>query len=78
MTTMARVVENAGFVSLGADPADGRASRVCLTSKARRFQPVAERVLSEIEARVLRESNPSDLKAVRRWLATFTGSPIGK
>ena len=78
MTTMVRAVEKAGLVTLRVDPEDGRASRVRLTPKARRFQPVAERLLSEIEACVLRESAASDLKAVRRWLAAFASSSVGK
>jgi DNA-binding MarR family transcriptional regulator len=72
MTTMVRAVEAARLVRQRPDPQDGRASRVWLTEKARRFMPIAERVLGEIEGLVARESAPADLEAVRRWLNSFT------
>jgi DNA-binding MarR family transcriptional regulator len=49
MTTMVRLCERDGLVARGPDPEDGRATRVHLTTKARRFQPTAERVLAELE-----------------------------
>jgi DNA-binding MarR family transcriptional regulator len=49
MTTMVRLCERDGLVERRADPGDGRATRVHLTDKARRFEPVAERVLAELE-----------------------------
>ena len=71
MTTMVRAVEAAGLVKQRPDPEDGRAARVWLTADARRFQPVAERVLQEIELVVSRGSRATDLQAVRRWLTRF-------
>jgi DNA-binding MarR family transcriptional regulator len=47
MTTMVRLLERDGLVRRVPDPADGRASRIVLTAKARRFEPVAERTLAE-------------------------------
>jgi DNA-binding MarR family transcriptional regulator len=52
MTTMVRLLERDGLVRREPDPQDGRAVRVFLTPRARRFRPVAERVLAELDARV--------------------------
>jgi DNA-binding MarR family transcriptional regulator len=52
MTTMVRLCERDGLVERRPDPDDGRATRVHLTAKARRFQPVAERVLARLENEV--------------------------
>src|SRR5262245_20311133 len=50
MTTMVRILEREGLVRREPDADDGRASRVVLTAKARRFEPVAERTLSDLGA----------------------------
>lgn len=71
MTTMVRAVEAAGFVRQRADPEDGRASRVWLTDKGRRFLPIAEQILEEIDGIVACESAPADLDGARRWLTSF-------
>jgi DNA-binding MarR family transcriptional regulator len=52
MTTLVRLCERDGLVERRRDPADGRVTIVRLTAKARRFQPVAERVLGELEREV--------------------------
>ena len=49
MTTMVRLLERDGLVTREADPSDGRASLVSLTRRARRFRPVAEEVLRELD-----------------------------
>ena len=49
MTTLVRLAERDGLVERSPDPADGRATRVHLSRKGRRFQPVAERTLAELE-----------------------------
>jgi DNA-binding MarR family transcriptional regulator len=49
MTTMVRLLERDGLVSRERDAADGRAFRVRLTPRARRFRPVAEEVLRELD-----------------------------
>jgi DNA-binding HxlR family transcriptional regulator len=54
MTTMVRLLERDGLVERRADPSDGRASLVFLTERARRFRPVAEATLSELDRRVVR------------------------
>ena len=50
MTTMVRLLEREGLVQRERDPADGRATRVLLTEKAKLFEPVAERTLDELSA----------------------------
>jgi DNA-binding MarR family transcriptional regulator len=52
MTTLVRLAERDGLVSRSADPTDGRATRVSLTSRAREFSAVAETVVAGLEKRV--------------------------
>ncbi len=54
MTTMVRLLERDGLVRREPDPADGRAMRVYLTTRARRFRPVAEEVLGTLDELVAR------------------------
>jgi DNA-binding MarR family transcriptional regulator len=49
MTTMVRLMERDGLVRREPDPEDGRAARIRLTVRARRFRPVAEAVLAELD-----------------------------
>jgi DNA-binding MarR family transcriptional regulator len=49
MTTLVRLAERDGLVERRPDDADGRATRVSLTAKGRRFRPVAERALDDLE-----------------------------
>jgi DNA-binding MarR family transcriptional regulator len=58
MTTMVRLLERDGLVVRQADPGDGRAMRVCLTPKARRFRLVAQEVLSELDDLLTRSLGP--------------------
>jgi DNA-binding MarR family transcriptional regulator len=53
MTTMVRLMERDGLVIREPDPEDGRAMRVHLTARARRFRPVAEQVLTELDGLVI-------------------------
>ena len=73
MTTVVRAVEAAGLVTLRPDPDDGRASRAWPTGEARRFEPVAERVLADIERTVASEGPALELRVARRWLQGFVG-----
>jgi DNA-binding MarR family transcriptional regulator len=50
MTTMVRLLERDGLVRRERDPHDGRAFRIVLTARARRFEPVAEHTLAELGA----------------------------
>jgi DNA-binding MarR family transcriptional regulator len=52
MTTLVRLAERDGLVMRGTDPADGRATRVSLTPRAREFSAVAEKVVAGLETRV--------------------------
>jgi DNA-binding MarR family transcriptional regulator len=52
MTTMVRLAERDGLVVREPDPEDARAVQVRLSDRARRFAPVAERVLTRLENRV--------------------------
>ena len=74
MTTMVRLVEKANLVATRADPEDGRATRVYLTKTARRFQPVAEKVLGELERHAFDVEGREGYKHVRRWLERFANS----
>ena len=68
MTTMVRLCERDGLVERRPDPDDGRATRVHLTAKARRFQPAAERVLARLERDVRRSLGERRLAELRRSL----------
>lgn len=68
MTTMVRLCERDGLVERRPDPADGRATRVHLTAKARRFQPAAERVLVRLERDTQRSLGERRLTELRRSL----------
>jgi DNA-binding MarR family transcriptional regulator len=68
MTTMVRLCEREGMVERRPDPDDGRATRVHLTAKARRFQPAAERVLARLDRDVRRALGERRLGALRRSL----------
>jgi DNA-binding MarR family transcriptional regulator len=50
LTTMTRALERAGLVERRIDESDARATQIFLTDRAREFRPVAEQVLSEVEA----------------------------
>lgn len=54
LTTMVRLLERDGLVERRPDPADGRASLLFLTPRARSFRPIAEQVLSELDGKVAR------------------------
>ena len=68
MTTMVRLLERDGLVCRVPDPADGRASRIVLTAKARRFEPVAERTLAELAALAQERLGERRLAAVKHGL----------
>jgi DNA-binding MarR family transcriptional regulator len=53
MTTMVRLMEQAGLVEREADPDDGRATLINLTPRAREFAPVAAEVVAKLERQVM-------------------------
>ena len=68
MTTMVRLLERNGLVQRERDPADGRATRILLTEKARRFEPVAEQTLDELGALARERLGGRRLATVKRAL----------
>jgi DNA-binding MarR family transcriptional regulator len=68
MTTMVRLLEREGLVRRERDPTDGRASRVVLTAKARRFEPVAEETLAELGEHARMRLGERRLAALKRDL----------
>jgi DNA-binding MarR family transcriptional regulator len=59
MTEMVRRLERDGLVDRRTDPNDGRASLIFLTDRSRSFEPIAERVLGELN-RLVRRRLPDD------------------
>jgi DNA-binding MarR family transcriptional regulator len=59
ITTLVRLTERNGLVRRERDREDRRAFRVYLTSRARSFQPVAERVLAKLDERVALRLSPA-------------------
>jgi DNA-binding MarR family transcriptional regulator len=59
ITTLVRLTERNGLVRRERDREDRRAFRVYLTSRARSFQPVAERVLAKLDERVASRLSPA-------------------
>ena len=68
MTTMVRLLEREQLVGRERDPDDGRAFRIVLTAKARRFEPVAERTLTELGALALARLGERRLASVKHGL----------
>ena len=68
LTTMVRLLERDGLVSREPDPADGRASLIYLTDRAREFAPVADEVLLGLEARVEEILTRKQADALKRAL----------
>ena len=72
MTTMVRLLERDGLVERRADPSDGRAWLVFLTERTRRFRPVAETTLAELDRLVIETlsvRSRDDLRDALRVLA---------
>ena len=68
MTTVIRLMEEAGLVTREPDPHDGRAILVRLTARSRQFAPVAGQVVAELEGRVTRRLAPDAYRALRAGL----------
>jgi DNA-binding MarR family transcriptional regulator len=65
MTTMVRLCEREGLVERRSDLDDRRATRVHLTEKARRFEPIAESVLVRLERETRRAVGEQRLELLR-------------
>src|SRR5262245_7376799 len=74
MTPMVRVLEREQLVRRERDSEDGRAFRIVLTDKARRFEPVAERTLAELGALAGKRLGDRRLAALKHdlkeWIET--------
>jgi DNA-binding MarR family transcriptional regulator len=68
MTTMVRLLERDGLITRQPDPSDGRAWLVSLTPRARRFRPVAEEVLRELDELVRSRFSEAQRVALDRAL----------
>ena len=64
LTGLLRECESTGLVERRRDPGDGRAFRVRLTRRGRRFQRVAESVLRDLDAEVVARLGRSDRDAL--------------
>ena len=68
MTEMIRRLERDGLVDRRLDPADRRASRIFLTARSHRFNPVAEATLSELDQLARTRLSAGRLDELRRAL----------
>jgi len=71
MTTLVRTLAARGLIRRRPDPDDGRAARVYLTPRARRFQATAEHVLATLDRRVRQKLAPERLAVLRDSLKTL-------
>ena len=68
LTTLVRLCERDGLVITRRDPADGRATLVTLTERARGFGGVAAEVVAELESEVERRLTPAGRRALEAAL----------
>jgi DNA-binding MarR family transcriptional regulator len=68
MTTMVRLCERDGLVFRERDAHDGRAFQIFLTPRAKRFRPVAEEVLRELDQAALTALGERQKAALARAL----------
>jgi DNA-binding MarR family transcriptional regulator len=71
VTTMARLLERDGLVTRHADADDARATRLFLSGRARRFQPVAESVLAELDRQVAETLGVEQAAGLKQSLAAL-------
>src|SRR5207302_8580674 len=71
MTTLVRTLEARRLIVRRPDPDDGRAARVYLTFRARRFQATAEHVLATLRRRMARRLLRDPLDALRDEVKTL-------
>ena len=71
VTTMSRLLERDGLVTRQPDASDGRATRLFLTGRARRFEPVANSVLAGLEEQVAEALGVEPAARLREALAAL-------
>lgn len=73
LTTMARVLERDGLVERRIDQSDARATQIFLTKRARELRPVAEQVLTDVEAIVIAALPAHRRKSLKTSLRQIVG-----
>ena len=68
MTTMVRRLERDGLVEARVDPSDARATRIYLTARSRRFEPVAAELLDELHRLVQRKLGAAGVARLKEAL----------
>ena len=68
MTTLVRLLERDGLVRRDRHPDDGRAFRISLTDRARRFRPVADNVLADMDRLVRARVTQRELQTLESTL----------
>jgi DNA-binding MarR family transcriptional regulator len=77
LTTMARALERDGLVERRVDQPDARATRIFLTERARALEPVAEKVLDDVEAMVTAALPAHARKSLKASLRQIAGADPG-
>jgi len=80
VTTMSRLLERNGLVTRESDADDARATRLFLTGRARRFEPVVESVLAELDQQVAKILGTESTTLLKQALADLVelGESIGR
>ena len=68
MTTLVRLLERERLVRRDRHPDDGRAFRISLTDRARRFRPVADNVLADMDRLVRARVTQRELQTLESTL----------
>ena len=68
MTELVRRLEHDGLVERRADPSDGRASLVYLTSRSRDFEPIVAGVLAELDLLARRRLDDEGVETLKTGL----------
>lgn len=76
VTRSLRRLEQAGFVTVGADPHDGRKLRVSLTPAGRSAADAAEQAMVKWLGIVSRGASPADLQSVDAVFETFYANAV--
>jgi len=71
LTTMSRALERDGLIERRPDPADARATQIFLTTRARELEPIAERILAELDDRVAAATDDSSHAPLKQALRTL-------